>query len=166
MTDVDKTLETLLQAIEIEKFGYDFYYNIREFVPDIEGQRLVSYLGKLEIDHINWLEEEYDRQLSKMQDFDEEPKVNLSLIGKEKIFLNQKDLPDLFSDFDPQKALDFAIQLERRSIEFYESNMDISDDDKTRELFKRLADFERDHIVILNDNLKSLQERGRWIPPK
>ncbi|UCG70831.1 MAG: ferritin family protein [Thermoplasmata archaeon] len=166
MTDVDKTLGALLQAIEIEKFGYDFYYNMREFVPDVEGQRLVSYLGKLEIDHINWLEEEYDRQLTKMQDFDEEPKVDISLLGKEKIFLEQKDLPDLFKDFDPQKALDYAIQLEMRSIEFYESNIEISDDDKTRDLFKRLADFERDHIVILSDNLKSLQEKGRWIPPK
>lgn len=166
MTNVDKTLGAVLQAIEIEKFGYDFYYNMREFVPDVEGQRLVSYLGKLEVDHIKWLEEEYDRQLTKMQEFDEKPKVDLSLLGKEKIFFDQKDLPDLFSDFDPQKALDFAIQLERRSIEFYESNMDTSDDDKTRELFKRLADFERDHIVILNNNIKSLKEKGRWIPPK
>jgi rubrerythrin len=166
MTGVDKVLGIVSQAIEIEKFGYDFYYSMREFVSDVDGQRLVSYLGKLEVDHIKWLEDEYDRQLSKMQDIDEKPSVNLSLLAKGEIFLDSEKLPKIFKDFDPQHALSFAIQIEKRSIEFYEKNLDVSEDDETKALFQKLADFEREHIVILNDNLKSLKENGKWIPQK
>lgn len=166
MTGVDKVLGTVSQAIEIEKFGYDFYYSMREFVSDVDGQRLVSYLGKLEIDHIKWLEDEYERQLAKMQEFEETPNVNLSLLAKGEIFLDSEKLPEIFKDFEPKKALSFAIQIEKRSIEFYENNLKVSEDDKTKALFQKLADFEKEHIVILNDNLKSLQDNGNWIPPK
>ena len=36
MTGIDKVLGTVVQAIEIEKFGYEFYHNMREFVSEIE----------------------------------------------------------------------------------------------------------------------------------
>jgi rubrerythrin len=166
MTGVDKVLGPIVQAIEIEMFGYDFYYNMREFVKDIDGQKLVSYLGRLEVDHIKWLEEEYDRQLGKLSEFEERPKVDLSLLAKGEIFLDSEKLPEIFKDFDPQHALTFAIQIEKRSIEFYERARETSEDDSVRELFQKLADFERDHIVLLNDNLTSLKENGTWIPLK
>jgi rubrerythrin len=166
MAGIDKVLGTVVQAIEIERFGYDFYYNMREFVSDVDGQRLVSYLGKLEVDHIKWLEEEYDRQLEKIQEIDEKPGVNLSLLAKGEIFLDSEKLPEIFKEFDPQKAISFAIQIEKRSIEFYEGARESSEDDSIKALFQKLADFEREHIVLLNDNLRSLQENGKWIPPR
>lgn len=166
MTGIDKVLGTVVQAIEIEKFGYEFYHNMRGFVSEIDGQRLVSYLGKLEVDHIKWLEEEYERQLSKITDFNESPAVDLALLAKGEIFLDSEKLPEIFKDFDPQHALTFAIQIEKRSIEFYEGAMVTSEDDSVKALFQKLADFEREHIVLLNDNLKSLQDNGKWITPK
>jgi hypothetical protein len=162
VTEIDKVLGTIKQAIAIERFGYDFYNNMRDFIKDRNGQLLMSYLGRLEVDHIKWLEEEYHRQLSKLDELHEEKVVDISLIGKEEIFLGDDNLPDIFKDFDPLKAIKFAIDIEDRSVEFYEKNMEITDDDKTKDLFNRLADFERDHITILKDNLKSLQEIGLW----
>jgi rubrerythrin len=166
MTGFDKILQTVSQAIEIERFGYDFYYSMRDFVSDVDGQRLVSYLGKLEVDHIKWLEEEYDRQLAKIQEVSESPNVNLSLLAKGEIFLDSEKLPEIFKEFDPQKALTFAVQIEKRSIEFYENAKQTSEDDGSKALFQKLADFERDHIVLLNNNLKSLQETGKWLRPE
>ena len=165
MTAIDKVLGTVLQAIEIEKFGYEFYNGMRTFVEDREGQKLISYLGRLEIDHIKWLEEEYDRQLTKLDQLKEEPIVDISLLGKDEIFFADSKLPDVFKDFDPVKATSFAIDIEKRSVEFYEKNQKISDDDAIRDLFKRLADFEKDHIVILENNLKSLETKGLWEAP-
>lgn len=162
MTHVDQKLETLKQAIAIERFGYDFYNNMRDFIKDKNGQLLISYLGRLEVDHIKWLEDEYQRQLSKLDEIHEGQTPNISLIGKEEIFLAKDNLPDIFKDFDPLKAIKFAIDIEDRSVKFYEKNMEITDDDKTKDLFKRLADFERDHIIILKENQKSLQEMGLW----
>lgn len=162
MSEIDKVLGTVKQAIEIERFGYDFYYSMRSFVKDREGQKLISYLAKLEVDHIKWLEEEYERQLKKLDELKEEPTVDISLIGKEKIFLADDKLPEVFKNFDPVKAISFGIDIEKKSVEFYEKNMEICEDDRTRDLFKRLADFERDHIIILNNNLQSLQNKGLW----
>ena len=166
MTEMDRVLAAVRQAIKIERFGYDFYNGMREFVTDVDGQKVVSFLGSLEVDHIKWLEEEYNRQLGKLEDLREEMQVNLSLLGKEKIFFQKEALPELFEDFDAKAALDFAVSLEKRSIEFYEDNLDISEDEETRNLFTRLADFERDHVAILNKNLKSLKEKGAWVLPK
>jgi rubrerythrin len=162
LNDIDKELKTIKQAIAIERFGYDFYNNMRDFVKDKNGQLLISYLGRLEVDHIKWLEEEYQRQLSKMDEIQEGQTPDISLIGKEEIFLGEDKLPDIFKDFDPLKAIKFAIDIENRSVKFYEKNMEITDDDKTKDLFKRLADFEKDHIIILKENQKSLQEMGLW----
>jgi rubrerythrin len=162
MSEIEKVLGAVKEAIEIERFGYDFYNSMREFVKDGNGQKLVSHLAGLEVDHIRWLEEEYRRQLEKLDELREEPQAKISILGKGEIFLGQEKLPEIFTEFDPVKAINFAIGIEHRSVEFYEKSMDISEDDKTRDLFKRLADFERDHIIILEENLKSLQEIGQW----
>jgi rubrerythrin len=162
VSEIEKILGTVKEAIEIERFGYDFYNNMREFVKDSNGQKLVSHLARLEVDHIKWLEEEYHRQLAKLDEIREESEAKISILGKEEIFLGQDKLPEIFMKFDPVKAIDFAIGIENRSVAFYEKNMDITEDDKTKDLFKRLADFERDHILILEENLKSLQKIGQW----
>ena len=164
MTEIDKVLGIVKEAIKIERFGYEFYLSIREYIPDMEGHRFISYLAKLEVDHIKWLEEEYERQLTKLEEFKEEPRVEISLIAKEDIFLADDKLPEIFSNFDPQKAISYGIEIEKRSVDFYQKSMEYGDDG-TRELFRKLADFERDHIVILNNNLKSLQATGRWELP-
>lgn len=162
MSEIDKVLKSVKEAIEIEKFGYEFYNSMRDFVKDRNGQELVSYLARLEVDHIKWLEEEYQRQLEKLDQFQEEPEAGFSLMGKEEIFLGQEKLHEIFKDFNPVKAISFAIDIEKKSVKFYEKNKKITKDDKTKELFTRLADFEKDHVIILRENLKSLQEMGLW----
>ncbi len=164
MSEIDKILGTIQQAIEIEKFGYDFYTHMRSFVKDKDGHKLLSYIADLEIDHMKWLEEEYKRQLKKLEEFNEEPAPHISITGKEEIFFKDK-LPDIFKKFDSKKALNFAIDVENRSIEFYENNLNQTDDEQLKELFKKLADFERDHISILNNTLKSLESEGAWMSP-
>jgi rubrerythrin len=165
MSEIDKVLGIVKQAIEIEKFGHDFYNSMRSFVEEREGQLLVSYLARLEVDHIKWLEEEYEKQLSKIEEFDEKATVNLSLLGKDEIFFADERVSTIFKDFDPVKATSFAIDIEKKSVEFYNKNMDVSEDDRTRDLFKRLADFEKEHIIILTNNLRSLESEGKWEEP-
>jgi rubrerythrin len=164
MTVIEKKLGVLNQAIEIERFGHDFYSSMRTHVKDKKGQKLISFLARFEVDHIKWLEEEYDRQLKKLDEISEEETVDLSVIGKGEIFLTD-EVPELFKDFDPIKATGFAIDVEKRSVEFYESNMKTTDDDQMKDLFKRLLDFEKDHIEVLEKNLMNLKSKGKWIEP-
>jgi len=160
---IDRTLGTIRQAIEIENFGYGFYNTMRDFTKNRSAQIIISNLAEMELEHMKWLEEEYRRSLENSDDFNESGAQAISITAKGEIFLDHRRLPEIFSDFDAVKAIRFAIDIEKRSVEFYKKNQEIIDDDDTRDLFKRLADFEVDHIALLTENLKSLESTGDWI---
>lgn len=161
MTELDKVLGTIQQAIEIEKFGYSFYTNMRGFVKDKDGHKLITNFANLEIDHIKWLEDEYKKQFDKIESLDETPTIDVSITGKEDIFLRDK-LPEIFKDFDSTKAVKFAIDIEKRSVDFYKNQAEITSDSDLKDLFNRLADFEKEHITILSQTLKSLETKDDW----
>jgi rubrerythrin len=161
MTGIDKVLGTVQQAIELEMFGYEFYSNMRTFVKDKDGHKLISQLAKLEVDHIKWLEEEYKRQLEKLKDFNEQETLDILITGKEEIFFKDK-LPEVFKEFDSIKAVKFAIEIEEKSAQFYQKNLELTDDEQLKDLFQRLADYEQKHIDVLNGTLSSLQDDDGW----
>ncbi len=158
----DRVLEILTQAIEIENYGYGFYNGMRSYAADGNARSVISHLAGMELDHMKWLEAEYQRILRTTHELDEVGAQPISVTAKGEIFLDNRELPDLFKDFDAAKALRLAIDIERRSVDFYKRNREIVDDDRTRELFTRLADFELDHISLLADNLKNLETTGSW----
>jgi rubrerythrin len=158
---IDTTLAIIKQAIEIEQFGYDFYNEMRSYVRTRVGQKVVSHLANLEVDHIKWLEEEYDRQLDKIEEFDENHAIDISLTGKSEIFIVD-GLSEVFRGSDIEQALEFAIEVEKKSVNFY-NNTGAVEDDRLRELFRKLADYEREHIELLKENLKSVKSGGPWI---
>jgi rubrerythrin len=162
MKETDKVLGLIHQAIEIEKFGYHFYTSMKPYVKDRNGQKMLSHLAKLEIEHLKWLEEEYRHQLEHMEEFDEVPEPNVSLVAEESIFLVDDRIPDVFSNLDHVGALKYAIDIEKRSIKFYRENMEQSTDDRLRLLFEKLADFEEDHLKILEENVHHLKDAGEW----
>lgn len=161
---IDKTLAIIREAIEIEKFGHEYYNKLRMIVKDRRGQVVLSYLAKLEVDHMNWLEEEYERQLNSLEYMDEQPSEGIKLPAIEEIFVVDA-LPYMFDGTDHVKAMEYAVQLEIRSVEFYTKAMEYSDDQRTKDLFMKLADFEKDHIEILNKNIENLKKNGMWIKP-
>lgn len=164
MVELDKILVTIQQAIEIEKFGYEFYTNMRLFVKNKNGHRLISHLANLEIDHIKWLENEYKKQFKKIKIFDETGDLGISFEGKSEIFLKDKNV-EIFKNFESKTAIKYAIEIEKRSMEFYRNHMESTDDLNLKDLFNKLADYEKDHISILNETLKGLEVENTWILP-
>lgn len=159
---IDRVLETIGQAIEIENYGYGFYNGMRAYVDDRKALSVISDLAEMELEHMKWLEEEYKRILRTADELDETEVLPISMTAKGEIFLDNIKLKDIFRDFDAVKALRFAIDIERRSVDFYKRNREIVDDDRTMDLFTRLADFELDHITLLAENLKNLESTGSW----
>lgn len=162
MTRIDTTLAVIKQAIEIEQFGYEFYNSMRSFVQNRVGQKVISHLANLEVDHIKWLEEEYDRQLDSLDEFDESGNIDVSLEGKNEIFVVDK-LTEIFKGTDHEEALEFAINVEHKSMDFYIKNLEITENDALKELFMKLAEFEREHIELLQTNLASVKSGGPWV---
>jgi rubrerythrin len=164
MVEINKILGTIQEAIEIEKFGYDFYSNMRLFVKDPDGHRLISNIAKLEIDHIKWLEEEYNRQYPKMYASENSDQIGISIEGKSEIFFKDKNI-DVFQNFEAKAAVKFAINIEKRSMEFYKQNIDLTNDQDLKILFNKLAEFEKEHISVLSETLKSLETENKWSSP-
>ena len=161
---IDKTLAIIREAIEIERYGHDFYNKIRMIVKDKRGQTVLTYLAKLEIDHMLWLEKEYYRQLQSLEEFDENPAEGIQLPGIDEIFVVDA-LPYMYDGTDHVKAMEYAVQLEERSVEFYTKAMEYSQEQRMKDLFMKLADFEKDHIELLNQNIENLKKSGMWVKP-
>lgn len=162
---IDKTLAIIREAIEIEKYGHDFYNKLRMIVKDRRGQTMLSYLAKLETEHMIWLEDEYQRQLESLEEFDESKADGIQLPAIDEIFVVDA-LPYMYDGTDHVKAMEYAIQLEIRSVDFYTRAMEYSDEANVKDLFQRLADFEMDHIELLNRNIETLKKNGLWVEPE
>lgn len=166
MVRIEKTLGVLQQAIEIEKFGYKLYTTLRRNSWGNEARKLLSRLSKFEAGHIKWLENEYERRLNRLEVTSEEDPVRISVPAKAEIFLDDERLAEIIENPDPVEFVEFALDVEKRSVEFYEKNMRGSDDEGTAELLARLVEFEKDHVEILRINMERLEAGESWFVPE
>ncbi len=162
---IDKTLAIIREAIKIERYGYDFYTLLRDQVDDRRGQIVLSYLAKLEAEHMKWLEDEYIKQLNSLEELDEGQAEPLNLTAIQEIFVVDK-LPEMYTGADHVKALEFAKDVEANSIRFYSKAKEHSDSQDLKTLFDKLADFEKDHMEFLEHNIRTLKENGLWASDK
>jgi len=165
MKQIDRTLKIIREAVEIERYGYDFYDTLRSQIGDKGGQVVIAYLAGLEVEHMIWLENEYMKQLKSLDILDEGHVDSIAIAAKEEFFIVDK-LPEMYRGTDVAQALDFAIEVEERSVMFYRKAIDMFDDPNLKALFTKLADFERDHIKLLKCNIDSLKKNGNWSAPE
>jgi len=158
---MDKTLAIIREAISIEKYGYDFYYLLRDQISDRRGQTVISYLARLEAEHVMQLETEYFKQIQSLEEMDEGQAEPLRLMAIEEIFVVE-GLPEIYQGSDHVKALEFAVQVEIKSVDFYTKAMEHSEAPALKDLFRRLADFEREHIAFIEHNIETLKENKLW----
>jgi rubrerythrin len=164
MNQIDKTLKVIREAIEIERYGYEFYDTLRSQVNEPTGQVVLAFLAGLEVEHMVWLEKEYMRLLKSIDNLNESHVDDIQMEAREKIFLVDK-LPEMYRGTDMATALEFAVQVEMRSVKFYTDAMNAVDDHELKETFRRLADFEMDHVKLLKLNIQNLKDKGIWTMP-
>jgi rubrerythrin len=164
MTQIDRTLKVITEAAGIEAFGYDFYNAMRKQVSDPTGQVVLAFLAGLEVDHMVWLEKEYTKQLRTLGNLHEGHIDSIQMAGKEENFIVDS-LPEMYRGTDMVKALEFAVEVEERSVKFYRDAMKSAEEEDLRDMFRRLADFELDHVKLLKHNIASLKKKGIWTAP-
>ena len=165
MTQIDRTLRVIREAVDIERFGYDFYNSLRQQVTEPTGQVVLAFLAGLEVDHMVWLEREYMKQLKSLGAMNENHIDGIQMSAKEEIFIVDK-LPEMYRGTDMVKALEFAVQVEERSVRFYTQAAKHSEEHDLKDMFQRLADFELDHVKLLKYNISSLKKKGIWTSPE
>ena len=81
---------------------------------------------------------------------------------KEKIIF--PDVPEEAQDgFDDLKALEEALEFEKKAVNFYTKQAEEAPDDKARTFYRSLIEIEESHVTIIQAELDSLMGAGIWL---
>src|SRR5262247_2091907 len=150
--------DALELTLAIERRGYTFYTNASRKTKNDTGRRMFQRLAAEESDHLRRLQQEHRSLLRKNQWLKREPaRLPLSRKIVEEIF-PQKELlkivvKDQTSDLD---ALNIAMNLERRSHQFFTDFAKQIADASGRKIFMDFAKDEESHLQALVTEYNSL----------
>jgi rubrerythrin len=151
-------LEGLRTAIEAELTGHEFYKNAAKSTTDPKGKQTFSEMAKEELNHFNYLRQQY-KSILENGDYDFSKKLTKkghkyadSPIFSEEIRRRIKD-----SHFEVS-ALSVGMKLELDAMNYYRSCAEKAENEKTRKLYKELADWEQDHYQSFKKQLEMLKE--------
>jgi rubrerythrin len=132
-------------------------------VDSEEGKALLSYLADAENEHKERLESILNRFGGGAFKTEIDALVAEILMeeGTKRIFKGLMEKSKL-DKMDAIEAVRLGIGVENRSIDFYTENAKKSYEPDMVELFEELTTMEREHLEILSDNLRNLENEGAW----
>jgi rubrerythrin len=156
-------MEILQRAIDIEVFGNHYYNKLTSSVEEKEGKALLTFLANAEEEHKERLEKmlnQYGGQAIKTE-IDSLIANILMDEGVERIF---KDLMEKgkLEKIDAIEATKLGMDVEAKSIKFYEENAQKSPEADLKDLFTELTSIEKEHFDLLKENLRTLKDEGIW----
>ena len=159
----EESVEILQKAIDIEVFGNDFYKKLSNSVDNKEGKALLTYLANAEEEHKKRLESMLNKfgAESRKTDIDTLMADILMDEGIQKIFKGLMKKEKL-ETVDAIEALKLGIEVEAKSIDFYKNNAEKSPESDIVSLFTDLSNWEKEHLEILSENVRSLKDEGVW----
>jgi rubrerythrin len=154
-------LQALRQAIRLEQDGYKFYTEAAERTADPRGQEMFLSLADDEKLHLRIVQDQYEA-LSAGQgwvSFSEVLELKPVDVDKPLFPPDEEVIDPEASDTD---ALLFALQIENKSYELYRRAATETDDLAGKDMYQRLASYERTHFDILMLNYEHLVSTGSW----
>lgn len=148
--------QIIAQAIELEKYGVEYYRKFHELVADDKAKALMKSLSEDEKSHAELLTKELAKLGGKSKTASsEEVKKSLAAIFPERIRRNSIVTKDSIA------AIKLGIRTEERSIEYYTKNSAAAGP-KLKKIFDELARMEKGHKELLEENLHYLENEGSW----
>ncbi len=130
-------------AVRMEDDGINFYKGLLSSVKDPEARHEIEFLIEEEKKHLDTFERllEQARQ-SKGDDFEEDDIVNYM---NSKVFDTSKEKEEALTMDHRHTALEEALDMEKRSIVFYNECLINSKDQAAREVFNKILAEEKNH---------------------
>lgn len=156
--ETPKTLEILKMAILMEKRGYAFYSTVAANTPDSEIKHIFLVMADEETKHVKFLSEQYVHY-EKQHTF---LKANLSDLAEEgfaKLIMTEDLKQKISSAGFEAAAISAAIDFEKKAIEVYSKQAEITTDANEKALYQWLADWEKGHLKILSALDNELKEK-------
>lgn len=159
----EESIEIIQKAIEIEGFGLDYYNKLKGAVSDKEGAALLGFLANAENEHREQLTsilEKYGAEVRKTE-IDILVADILMEEGIQNIFkgLMAKDKLEVV---DAIEAMKLGMEVEVKSIDFYRKNAAKTPEQDIATLFNDLSNWEKEHLALLKENLRTLKNEGVW----
>jgi rubrerythrin len=155
-------LQDLQIAIQMEKDGKQFYEQAAQKAKDAGTRDIFTYLANGEIYHIKRIQEIYNsleknpqwqESLCEFSPPPEDPRIFSAALAKGNMGAG---------DADDLKALEIGMQMETKSIEFYQRLARQAQDPMERRFLMSLVNEERGHYNYLADYRNYLVDPADW----
>jgi Fur family ferric uptake transcriptional regulator len=143
--------DALELTLAIERRGYTFYTNASRKTKNGSGRRMFQRLAAEESDHLRRLQQEHRSLLEKNEWLKREPaRLPLSRKIVEEIFPQKELLSiEVKDETTDLEALNIAMNLERRSHQFFKDFANHMADTNGRKIFMDFANDEESHLKAL-----------------
>jgi rubrerythrin len=156
-------VEALQVALDTEKKGYKFYMIAARSSKDPKGQEVFEHLANDEIEHMGVIATMFE-SLTKDEPwmtYEEAVEKYGETPGDKIIF---PDVPEeTQEDFDDLKALEEALEFEKKAVLFYTRQAEASEGGKAKAFYQSLVEIEESHVQIIQAELDSLMGAGIWL---
>jgi rubrerythrin len=148
-------------AIELEKEGLITYLRFAYQIENLAAKNLFIRLAIDEFEHLKILEEE-------LSHFKKEAKLKRIRLPKTEIEKTTANLKPILpqekkeADINELSALQVALNLEKRAIDFYGEQEKKSKDEIAQKMWKRLREIEESHYQLIQAEIDTLTKTGFW----
>jgi len=150
--------EVARAATQLERDGRMFYLDVAEKTENELARRMFESLADDELDHIAWIEELL-------------PGVDTAATANRRLYERLRpifaDVPEaavrrLGRSDDDVQAINAALDMEKKSVDAYETWANDAAEDNVRILCQTLAGIERFHIQVLSNTLEYFEHTPDW----
>lgn len=145
-------------AMKVEKDGERYYRELATKTNDVGLQKILTMLADEEVKHFVVFE-----KMSKSQNLPLQSEVDVFANAKT-IFQKMRDENQSYSFSDDQvEYYKKALVSEENSYKFYTEKALMLEDDEQRKVFLRIAEEERQHMVLLENLVEYVSSPAHWI---
>jgi rubrerythrin len=156
--DTNKTLDILKMAILMERRGLAFYTNVSEQTKDPEISKVFKVMAAEESIHVKFLSEQF-LSFENKKEFSCPNLPEQAQDGIANMILSDEIKNKLSAAGFEAAAISAAIDMEKKAIEVYSAQTEVSADPNEKKLFNWLSGWEKSHLKILNDLDNELKEK-------
>lgn len=156
--ETQKALEILKMAILMEKRGHSFYSTVAANTSNPDMKHIFLVMADEETKHVKFLSEQYVNY-EKMHLFLKVHIPDLADEGFAKLILTEDMKQKISSAGFEAAAISAAIDFEKRAIEVYSKQAEVTSDPNEKALYQWLADWEKGHLRILSEMDNELKEK-------
>jgi rubrerythrin len=153
--------EALNTALDMEKTGYDIYMKAAQKTSNKLGKNTLEAIAAKELDHIKAIEEFAEKNTGRAIEAIN-PKSKSDYIRPIMDKLAKSLDENVTKDSDLEKAYKVALELEKRSYDFYKKLNEESKDPQAKKFFEFLMGEENTHYELLSETLEYLNNPKDW----